>query len=96
MRRCNPVRIGDLWRGFKDEHPYIAQLIAEGSVPDVWRRVAGDAIADASKVTFARGVLFVKVGPSVLRHEIFMNRENFRYEINSILGGEIVKSIIVK
>jgi hypothetical protein len=96
MRRCNPTRIGELWNGFKDEHPYISQLIAEGSVPDVWREVAGDAIADASQVNFVRGVLYVKVGPSVLRHEIFMNRENFRYEINSRLGGEIVKSIIVK
>lgn len=96
MRRCNPTRIGELWSGFKDEHPYIGQLIAEGSVPDVWRRVAGDAIADASQVKFLRGVLYVKVGPSVLRQEIFMNRENFRYEINAQLGSEIVKSIIVK
>jgi hypothetical protein len=38
----------------------------------------------------------VKVGPSVLRHEIFMNRENFRYEINAHLGQEIVRTIIVK
>lgn len=96
MRRCYPTPIGDLWKGFKEEHPYIAQLIAQGSVPDVWRRVAGDAIADASEVNFIRGTLYVKVGPSVLRHEIFMNRENFRYEINSILGDEIVKSIVVK
>ncbi len=96
MRRCNPTRIGELWSGFKDEHPYISQLIAEGSVPDVWREVAGDSIADSSQVNFVRGVLYVKVGPSVLRHEIFMNRENFRYEINSRLGSEIVKSIIVK
>lgn len=96
MRRCHPTRIGDLWKGFKEEHPYISHLIAQGSVPDVWRRVVGDSIADSTQVTFAKGVMYVKVGPAVLRHEIFMNRENFRYEINAILGEEIVRSIIVK
>lgn len=96
MRRCYPTRIGDLWSGFKDEHPTIARLINEGSIPDVWRRVAGDALADATQVTFVRGTLFVKVGPSVVRHEIFINRENFRYEMNAILGSELIKTIIVK
>lgn len=96
MRRCYPTRIGDLWRGFKEEHPTISRLIAEGSVPDVWRRVAGAGLADATKVTFARGTLFVHVGASVVRHEIFINRENFRHEMNAILGEEIVRTIIVK
>jgi hypothetical protein len=96
MRRCYPTRIGELWSGFKEEHPYISRLVAEGSVPDVWRKVAGDRIADASQVTFVKGTMHIKVGASVLRHEIFMNRENFRYEMNSILGQEIIKTIIVK
>lgn len=96
MRRCYPTRIGDLWKGFKDEHPTISRLITEGSVPDVWREVAGEAIASATRVNFVRGNLYVQVGPSVLRHEIFLNRENFRYEMNSSLGSEVIKNIIVK
>ncbi|MBQ8271653.1 MAG: DUF721 domain-containing protein [Tidjanibacter sp.] len=96
MRRCYPTRIGELWSGFKEEHPTISRLIAEGSVPDVWRRVAGEGLANATKVTFVRGTLFVQVGASVVRHEIFINRENFRHEMNAILGEEFVKTIIVK
>ena len=96
MRRCYPTRIGELWGGFKEDHPTVARLIAEGSVPDVWRRVAGDALADATKINFVRGTLFVQVGASVVRHEIFLNRENFRHEMNEILGVEIIKTIIVK
>lgn len=96
MRRCYPTRIGDLWSGFKDEHPTISRLIAEGSIPDVWRRVAGDALANATKVNFVRGTLFVQVGASVVRHEIFINRENFRFEMNAQLGEEIIQTIIVK
>ena len=96
MRRCYPTRIGDLWSGFKNEHPTISRLIAEGSIPDVWRRVAGGALADATKVSFARGTLFVQVGASVVRHEIFINRENFRFEMNAQLGEEIIQTIIVK
>ena len=66
------------------------------NTPRLWRRVAGEQIADATQVNFVRGVLYVKVGPSVLRHEIFINRENFRYEMNSILGSDLIGTIIVK
>ena len=96
MRRCFPTRIGDLWQGWKEEHPAIRRLMAEGSIPDVWRTIVGDRLAEATEVNFVRGVLYVKVGPSVVRHEIFMNRENFRFEIHSRLGEELVKTIIVK
>ena len=87
---------GEIWSNFKSEHPEIERKITEGSIPDVWRRVAGEQIADATQVNFVRGVLYVKVGPSVLRHEIFINRENFRYEMNSILGSDLICTIIVK
>lgn len=87
---------GEIWSNFKSEHPEIERKITEGSIPDVWRRVAGEQIADATQVNFVRGVLCVKVGPSVLRHEIFINRENFRYEMNSILGSDLIGTIIVK
>ncbi|MBO7197604.1 MAG: DUF721 domain-containing protein [Tidjanibacter sp.] len=96
MRRCFPTRIGSLWSGWKEEHPFIKRLIAEGSIPEVWRTIVGDRLADVTEVNFVRGVLYVKVGPSVVRHEIFMNRENFRYELNSALGEELVRTIIVK
>lgn len=96
MRRCYPTRIGELWNGFKQEHPTIARFITEGSVPEVWSQVVGESIAAATRVNFVRGVLYVQVGPSVLRHEIFLNRENFRYEMNAALGSEVIRSIIVK
>ncbi|MBE6200633.1 MAG: DUF721 domain-containing protein [Rikenellaceae bacterium] len=96
MRRCYPVRIGDLWQGFKSDHPDIERKIKEGSVGDVWRTVVGDRIADATEVKFMRGVLYATVRVSVLRHELFMNRENIRHEMNAILGEEIVGTIIVK
>ncbi|MBQ2796677.1 MAG: DUF721 domain-containing protein [Tidjanibacter sp.] len=96
MRRCKPMLFGEIWSNFKSEHPEIERKITEGSIPDVWRRVAGEQIADATQVNFVRGVLYVKVGPSVLRHEIFINRENFRYEMNSILGSDLIGTIIVK
>ena len=90
------MRIGELWSNFKSEHPEIERKITEGSIPDVWARVAGQQIASATQLNFVRGVLYVKVGPSMLRHEIFINRENFRFEMNSILGSELIGTIIVK
>ena len=86
--------LGELWSNYKSEHPEIERRITEGSIPDVWARVAGERIAAATQVNF--GGLYVKVGPSMLRHEIFINRENFRFEMNSLLGGEMIGTIIVK
>lgn len=88
--------LGELWNNFKSEHPEIERKITEGSIPDVWQRVVGEQIASATRVNFVRGVFYVKVGPSMLRHEIFINRENFRYEMNQILGSEVIGTIIVK
>ena len=88
--------LGELWSNYKSEHPDIENKITVGSIPDVWTRVAGERIAAATQVNFVRGVLYVKVGPSMLRHEIFINRENFRFEMNSILGSELIGTIIVK
>ena len=69
--------LGELWSNYKSEHPEIERRITEGSIPDVWARVAGEHIAAATQVNFVRGVLYVKVGPSMLRHEIFINRYYF-------------------
>ena len=90
------MMLGELWSNFKSEHPEIERKITEGSIPDVWARVAGQHIASATQVNFVRGVLYVKVGPSMLRHEIFINRDKFRFEMNEILGGDIIGTIIVK
>lgn len=96
MRRCQPIRLGALWQSYKSDNPDIERKIKEGSVGDVWRQVVGDRIADATQVNFVRGVLYARVTASVLRHELFMNRENIRYEMNQILGEEIIGTIIVK
>jgi hypothetical protein len=68
----------------------------EASVGDVWRQVVGERIADATQTNFVRGVFSVRVLSSVLRYELVMNRENLRYEMNQILGEEMIGTIIVK
>lgn len=96
MRRCRPTLIGDVWSAFKRDHPDIEHKIRVGSVGDVWARVVGDRVAAATQTNFVRGVFYVRVGSSVLRHELFLNRENLRHQMNQILEEEIVGTIIVK
>ena len=96
MRRCYPVRIGELWQSYVNDHPDLARRMKEASVGDVWRKVVGERIADATQTNFVRGVFYVRVASSVLRHELFLNRENLRYEMNQHLGEEMVGTIIVK
>ena len=45
MKRTEPKLIGDILKEFF-ERPYVARRIAMGSIPDYWREIVGEHIAD--------------------------------------------------
>ena len=49
-----------------------------------------------SSAEMKNGILHVAMSSSVARQELFMRREELRLKVNDILGGAVVKSIIVK
>lgn len=97
MRRTEPILIGDIWQEFLNSAPGVARKIAEAKIPDIWPMAAGSTIASyTTAMNLHKGVLYVKVGSSVARNELFMKRESLKNEINRILGMQIVNVIIVK
>ncbi len=97
MRRTQTVRIGELWGDFLKSSPTIARKIAEAKVADVWPAVAGAAAArDTRSVETKEGVVTVKVTSSVIRNELFMQRNSLREALNRALDMEVVKTIIIR
>lgn len=96
MKRTKAQPIGTLL----DElfrSPNIAAKIAEGALPDVWRQVVGPLVAAQTRqVRLVRGVLYVHVASSVVRHELMMQRESLVRALNERSGVAVVQSLVVQ
>lgn len=96
MRRTEPKSVGDLFDELFNS-PHIAAKIAEGCLPETWREVVGDAIANqTSQIRLVRGVLYVHVQSSVVRSELMMRRAELCHALNARSRVPIVRSVIVK
>ena len=74
--------------------PYVAAKVAEGRLPDTWRAIGGDAAADqTTELRLERHVLRVRIRSSVIRNELFWQREALREAINRRSGMNLVWSI---
>ncbi len=96
MRRTKTLLMGDLLDEFF-KRPYIAAKVAEGKLPDTWRAIVGDyAAAETTELRLDRGTLFVRVRSSVLRSELFFQRDALKNEINRRSGIQFVKNVIIR
>lgn len=96
MKRTNAVKIGDVLAEFF-ERPYVARRVAEGRIPDLWREVVGDEVADqCSDMRYDNGILYVKIESSLLRHELFYQREALKERINALAKVKVIGSVILK
>lgn len=96
MRRSNTILAGELLKKVFSR-PEIAAKIAEGELPETWRSVVGDAVADlTSQLQLHRRILYVAVQSSVVRSELLYRRESLRQELNRRSRVPIIDSIIIK
>ncbi len=96
MKRSREVLIGDVLKEFF-ERPYIAARIAEGKLPEIWREVVGDHIADMTlELRIEKHILHVKVESSLIKQELFYQRDALRDQINSHAGVKFVNAVIIR
>ncbi len=96
MRRRQTLTIGDALEEFF-KSPYIAARRAEARIPELWRSVVGERAASLTReIRLENHILHVKIESSLLRHELFYQREALKEEINRRSGVRIVNSVIVR
>lgn len=96
MRRTKTQLMGDLLEEFF-QRPYIAAKVAEGKLPDTWRAVVGDRIAnETSELRLENHILHVRLRSSILRQELFYQREALRDALNEKSGVRLVNAVIIR
>ena len=96
MRRTKTLLMGDLLKEFFSR-PYIAAKVAEGTLPDTWREIVGErAAAETVELKLENRVLYVRIRSSILRSELFYQREALRREINERSGVKFVNVVIIR
>ncbi len=96
MRRTKTMLMGELLDEFF-KRPYVAAKVAEGRLPDTWRAIVGDRIADqTTKLRLERRILQVRVRSSVVRSELFYRRLALRDEINRRSGVQLLHDLIIR
>ena len=96
MRRTKTLLMGDLLKEFFSR-PYIAAKSGRRKLPDTWREIVGErAAAETVELKLENRVLYVGSGSSILRSELFYQREALRREINERSGVKFVNVVIIR
>lgn len=96
MRRTKTQLMGELLEEFF-RRPYIAAKIAEGKLPDTWRTVVGDRVAnETTELKIENHILHVRIRSSVLRQELFYQRDALRDALNEQAGVRLVNAVIIR
>lgn len=96
MRRTQTRTIGDILEEFF-KRPYVARKVAEGKLPEFWREIVGEHVANlTNEVRLEHGILHVSVSSSVVRNDLFYRRDQLTQLINQRAGIQLVNAIIIR
>ena len=96
MRRTQTRLIGDILEEFF-KRPYVARNIAEGKLPEFWREIVGEHVANlTNEVRLEHGILHVSVSSSVVRNDLFYRRDQLAQLINQRAGIQLVNAVIIR
>ncbi len=64
---------------------------------DAWPKILGENIKQySSDLIIKNRVLYVTLSSSVLRHDLFLSREEIKNSLNREVGAEVIKEIIFR
>ena len=96
MKRSKTVTVGELLDEFF-QRPYVAAKVAEGRLRDTWREIVGPAAdAETTELRLENHILHVRIRSSILRNELFYQREALGAEINRRSKIRLVNAGIIR
>lgn len=96
MRRRNTETIRDVIEQFLKQKKLDKPLF-EKKIMDAWPEVLGKNIMDySSNLSVKNRKLYVTITSSVLRHDLFITRENIVQSLNNHVGSHVIDEIIFR
>lgn len=96
MRKKNTEILSDVIRQVLKEQHLDAPL-NEKRIIDAWPLVLGNNILQyTSDLIIKNKVLYVSLTSSVLRHDLFLSREEIKKSLNKQVGTEVITDIIFR
>ncbi|MDR2389255.1 MAG: DUF721 domain-containing protein [Tannerellaceae bacterium] len=97
MKRRNTQTIGEVLKGFLEEHPELHEKILEIRVQRGWGEILGPMIRQYTRNIYIKNhVLYVSLTSSVLRNELTLNREKLIKSLNDYAAAEVIHDIVIR
>ncbi|MDR0844262.1 MAG: DUF721 domain-containing protein [Tannerella sp.] len=97
MKRTHAMQIGELLQDFYDENPLLKQKMLEIRVQRAWGELLGPMVQHATRSIYVKNkVLHVALNSSVLRSELYLNREQLLKNLNEFAGEMVIESIVIR
>jgi len=96
MRKKNTEILGDVIRQVLKEQK-LDKPLNEKRVIDAWPTVLGNNIIQyTSELIIKNRVLYVSMSSSVLRHDLFLSRNEIKNSLNKQVGADVISEIIFR
>lgn len=96
MRKRNTELLSDVIRQvLKEQH--LDKPLNEKHLIEAWPLVLGNNIVQyTSELQIKNSVLYVSLTSSVLRHDLFLSREEIKKSLNKQVGAEVIVDIVFR
>ncbi len=96
MRKKNTELLSDVIRQVLGEL-HLDGPLNEKRLIDAWPLVLGSNIVQyTSGLSIRNKILYVNLTSSVLRHDLFLSREEIKKSLNSQVGVEVIEDIVFR
>ena len=96
MRGNNTNNVGDIIRKLM-KNPKLADRLDELDALEVWKELIGKQLQNyIAEARMIKGSLLIKVKSAPLRNELSYKKTDLIKQINTKLGKEVVKEIVLK
>lgn len=96
MRKKNTELLSDVIKQvLKQQH--LDKPLYEKRLIEAWPIILGDNIVQyTSELNIKNRILYVSLSSSVLRHDLFLSREQIKNSLNAHVGIDVIKDIIFR
>lgn len=96
MRKKNTELLSDvIYQVLKEQH--LDKPLFEKRLIEAWPLVLGSNIVKyTSELKIKNKVLYVSLTSSVLRHDLFLSREEIKKSLNRQVGAEVIVDIVFR